>query len=220
MKQTDWLSGSRSKKVEMAKNWIQIFSAKAVEWNIPESATSRLNELTVKVEGELAIPENERSVVNTARINEALGALTAFMRDVKKRYFFQPPLKDSDILSLGLRPKDNEPTPVLDPTGQATADIAYPGRTQLLLNIKHVEGTPLDPRATYGYRIYWGLYADGDAPPADGETLIQSKFTRKKKELFTFRPSDSKKTAYFCIRYENSKGAAGPWGPMVAAVIP
>ena len=27
-------------------------------------------------------------------------------------------------------------------------------------------------------------------------------------------------TVYFCIRYENSKGKAGPWGPIFQAIIP
>ena len=28
------------------------------------------------------------------------------------------------------------------------------------------------------------------------------------------------KAAYFSIRYENSKGKAGPWGPLASALIP
>jgi hypothetical protein len=75
-------------------------------------------------------------------------------------------------------------------------------------------------RANYGRKVYYGLYADGDTPPATAEDLPKNRFTRRKKEIFEFSPADVKKTAYFCIRYENSKGEAGPWGPMITAVIP
>ena len=124
-----------------------------------------------------------------------------------------------DRMAMGLPIYDAIPTSVADPTGQAEANISYPGRTQLMLHIKHVAGTPYDANANYGYRIYYGIPDAGDPPP-QGYHLRESKFTRKKKELFSFHPNDSGKTAYFCIRYENSKGAAGPWGPVAAAVIP
>jgi hypothetical protein len=33
-------------------------------------------------------------------------------------------------------------------------------------------------------------------------------------------PSALTNTVYFCLRYENSKGEAGPFGPVLSAVIP
>ena len=127
---------------------------------------------------------------------------------------------NEDRVAMRLPIYDSEPTQVNDPTGQAEADITYPGRTQLELRIKHVTGTQQDANANYGYRLYYGIYAHGETLPASGKDLRESIFTRRKKELFTFQPEDSTKTAYFCIRYENSKGKAGPWGPLFSAVIP
>jgi hypothetical protein len=96
----------------------------------------------------------------------------------------------------------------------------YPGRTQLQLLLKHIAGTPFNPKADYGYRIYYGLYTQSDTPPASGIELHESRFSRQKKVLFSFSPSDSGKTAFFSIRYENSKGKTGPWGPLFSAIIP
>ncbi|MDR2184295.1 MAG: hypothetical protein LBO80_01305 [Treponema sp.] len=31
---------------------------------------------------------------------------------------------------------------------------------------------------------------------------------------------ESGNTVYFCLRYENSKGEAGPFGPVFSAVVP
>ena len=127
---------------------------------------------------------------------------------------------EQDRYLLGLPQRDTILTSVLDPSGQAELTITYPARTQLMVYIKPVEGTQDDPRAYYGCRIYFGVYDYGASLPEDGTKLPESLFTRRKKELFTFLPKDSGKTACFCVRYENSKGKAGPWGPMATAIIP
>ena len=220
MKRGDWLPSNRNGQLAMAKNWNQVLGDKSDAWSIPEGMITKLTQTANTAESENAIPAGERNAVTNARLKTAFDELTAVMRDVKKRYFYNPPLTDADLLSLGLRPKDSEPTPVSDPTGQAVASIAFPGRTQLMVQILPVEGTQHDARANYGCRIYHGVYAATDNPPENGTDLRESLFTRKKKELFTFRPSDTGKTAYFSIRYENSKGKAGPWGPMASAIIP
>jgi hypothetical protein len=56
--------------------------------------------------------------------------------------------------------------------------------------------------------------------PIAGEELPFSRFTKRKRERFDFDGGDSGKTAYFCIRLENAKGEAGPWGALFSAVIP
>ena len=218
-KKSDWLPSGRNEKLTMANDWIQSLSTKSTAWKVPEETVAKLTQAASAAESANAIPTGERNAVTNARLKTAFDELIAVMRDVKKRYFYNPPLADADFLSLGLKPKDNEPTPVADPTGQAEATISFPGRTQLMLHINHVAGTPQDARASYGYRIYFGLTEASDPPPT-ALHLRESKFTRKKKELFSFQPADSGKKAYFCIRYENSKGVAGPWGPMASAIVP
>jgi hypothetical protein len=124
------------------------------------------------------------------------------------------------LILLGLKPKDTTPTPVADPTGFATATVRYLQKGTLELHIRHLESTPMNAKANYGYRVYYGVYAAGETLPEMGKDLRESRFTRQKKMLFTFEPEDSGKTAYFCIRYENSKGKAGQWGQLFSAIIP
>jgi hypothetical protein len=104
----------------------------------------------------------------------------------------------------------------------------------MMVHIKLLEGTIVDPRADYGYRIYWGILPPGGASveqaagprrylmkaPITGSDLPNSRFTKRKKELFDFPADDSGKTVCFCIRLENSKGDAGPWGAVFSAIIP
>ena len=141
-------------------------------------------------------------------------------RDYVQGFLARNPLvTDLDRERLGITIYDTIPTTIAEPTGQADAKITYPGRTQLMLHIQHVDGT-YDRKTNYGCRVYFSAYAPGETPPASGKDLRESKFTRQKKMLFTFQPGDSGKTAYFAIRYENSKGSTGPWGPMFSAIIP
>ena len=220
MSSGDWLSSTRDGQLAMGKNWDRVVAENADVWSVPEEIRSKLSHAAIVAASENAVPANERNPVTNARLNTAFGELTAVMRDMKKRYFYNPPLTDADLLSLGLKPKDREPTPVSGPTGIAEASITFPGRLRLMVQIQRVEEAQQDARANYGCRIYYGVYAAGETPPASGKDLRESLFTRKKKELFTFQPEETGKTAYFSIRYENSKGIAGPWGPVGKAMIP
>ena len=219
-KRSDWLPNTQTSKLAMAETWCEFMAEKLTEWSIPTTALTQLATAVTAAKNAIAVPDSSRNSITNAQLKMAFDQLTAEMRDIKKRYLYDPPLTEADFAALGLKPKDINPTPVAPPTGQAEADITYPGRTQLQLLIQHMAGTPLDAKANYGYRIYFGKYAADDTLPATGKDLRESKFSRQKKVLFTFEPEDTGKTAYFCIRYENSKGETGPWGPMFSAVIP
>ena len=217
---SDWLASRKNERLEMSRLWCIILAEKAGLWSVPESVTTAFNEAMNDAASEFAVPVPERNTVTNARLKDAFKKLTTIMRDVKKRYFFVPPLTNSDIAALGLKPKDNTPTTVLVPTGTAEVRITYPGRIQLMVHLKPAEGTQIEQLAYYGCRIYYGIYDAGATLPAYGPDLRESLFTRRKKELFTFQPEDAGKTACFCLRYENSKGKAGPWGPLNSAIIP
>jgi hypothetical protein len=91
----------------------------------------------------------------------------------------------------------------------------------------------LNPASDYGYALYSGIMPPGGAtleeaaskkhylmePPKDGEGLTHI-FTCRRKEQLVFDAEDAGKTVYLCARYENQKGKAGNWGPVVSAVIP
>jgi hypothetical protein len=76
-------------------------------------------------------------------------------------------------------------------------------------------------------RIYFGFSSPSGEKfpfhpakvPKKGNDLLYSIFTKKKKKRFDFE-GESGNTVYFCLRYENSKGDVGPFGPMLQAVIP
>jgi hypothetical protein len=230
MAKTKWLPARREGILTMAKDWVAVLHVRGVSWNITEAHMAELGELTADAEAALAAAsgENTRNHVTVTRCAEAFKALEAFMRDLKKRYFFSPPLDAADFASLSLHSPDTVKTDVPVPALEAVADIAYPAPHLVeLKNIRPLGEGADDPRAEAGARIHFGVLDAPDArnkwriasPPATGDDLPHSRWSRHKKEVFDFE-GDSGKTAYFCLRFENTKGQPGPFGPILQTVIP
>lgn len=219
---TDWLPHSRQEQITMANNWLSIIQTgtNAVNWGIPPAVLTELSALAGDAETALKTAQNEetRTHVANARCKTAFDALTAKMRDIKKRWFFEPPLSDADIVALGLKLRDTTPTVSGAPTAQVSVETYLVGRHQLGIKIVYLTGNH-DDAANKSYRVWYKAVAQGETPPANPDALSKSVSTKRKKDLINFDFGDSGKTAYFAVQVENGS-KKGPWGPMVNAVIP
>jgi hypothetical protein len=219
-KTSDWMPGTRTGQLTMAKDWLSVMTAKAALWGIPQTVPTGFGGVVEAAETALTTAQNEttRTPVATAQCKAAFDELTAQMRDIKRRYFLIPPLTEADLVSLGLKPHDPHQTPSGQPTAQVTVETYLVGRHELGVKILYVTGSPEDP-ANKGFRIWYSVVASGETPPAGPEDLRKSFFTKRKKDLIGFDYGDSGKTAYFAVQVEND-GKKGNWGPMVSALIP
>jgi hypothetical protein len=219
----------------MARNWISIINAPVdpPDWGIPAAKITELITLFDAAEAMFLRVQSdiERTKVVTAQCNEAFDALTDSMRSMKNHYFLVPPLSESDLISLGLKPRD-PPSPIETPEAQPEADLTFPGIHLVeLRNIRPVAGgTAPDLRSDYGVRIHYGLTGEPTeayrfrvtGTPKTGKDLPKSLFTRRKRERFDF-DGESGQRVYFCLQYENPTGGEkgkGPFGPMLSAIIP
>jgi hypothetical protein len=223
---SDWMPTSRPAMIEMAKTWASRINGKLQAWNVPQETLSGLMEKTGALDALNATPPSERTPVIAAQLKTAEKALAETMRDIKKRHFFSPPLEDSDIVALGLRPKDGTPTPVGAPTAPAEGELAFPSKGIVEIVKIRPGGANADKRASYGVRIYYGTLGDKGkgafklaAPPATGDDLPHSVFTKTRSHSFDFT-AERGNQAFFCMRYENSKGQCGPWGDIIEAFVP
>jgi hypothetical protein len=204
----------------MADDWNSVCVPKQSAWGIPGTALTEFTTRRSAARAALETAKNEttRTPVTNAQCKEAFDALINFMRDFKRRYFLTPPLLDSDLISLGLKPHDKRPTPSPAPTAQVTVETYLVGRHELGIRIVYVTGRPDDP-GNKGYRIWYSVVAPGETPPANPEELRMSFFTKRRKDLIEFDFGDSGKAVYFAVQIEND-GKKGGWGPMVSALIP
>ena len=221
MKKKDYIPGGDTDFLVWATKMTETADERCLDWQIAPPSGVIGNTLTV-FKTKLAKTQNpNHGKIDTLEKNEARKAAEKACRIYVQGFLAKNPnVTNADREYMRLTVYDILPTSVNKPLGQATASIGFLGVGVLQLHIKHVDGTPTDFKADYGYKIHYGTFADSDPQPSSGEDLNKSKFTRRKKEVFEFAPADVKKTAYFCIRYENSKGETGPWGPMFASVIP
>ena len=143
--------------------------------------------------------------------------IRAFVQGVLAR---NPNVTDLDREAMGLHVYDTIPTTVNVPKVRPMVKIVYKGAGLLELHITPEADISEDRRPYYGCKIQFDLF-HADAPaPETRDVLNKGIFTRRKKEPFVFQPEESAKRMYFCARYENSKGQAGPWSNIMSAVIP
>ena len=220
-KSKDYIPSSDLAVLEFTKTILGYGSLNCGRWFVP-NPESTITELADDYEKKLQKCSDPNSgIVDKKAKNVAKVKLVKALRNYIQGFVARNiNVTEEDKTAMRLPVYDREPTPVSEPTGQPQANITLTRRAQLMVNIVPDAADQHDRRTNYGCRIYYGVYAAGEAPPESGMDLRHSLFTRKKKELFTFLPTDSGKTAYFSIRYENSKGKAGPWGPMAQALIP
>jgi hypothetical protein len=212
----------------MAKTWLSVLAAKGPAWGVPQGDIEELTTLAQAAETALFEAKTAaRSKITTAKCREAFDALVEKMRYIKARHFLTPPLIESDYASILLKMHD-EASDIPVPDAQPTADLTFPGIHLVeLRKIRPVTGPEPDVRADYGVRIYWGLGGESTEKyryrvaimPKTGNDLPNSLFTRRTRERFDFE-GESGTRVYFCLRYENPSGEAGPCGPVLSAVIP
>jgi hypothetical protein len=238
-KNKDWMPKTRHEKINMASAWLFVITtrakpdatppaseenlytgSKAEAWNIPAATMSGLGIAVQRANETLAAISDKgtRTEVATAIATAAFNELTALMRDMKRRYFYAPPLAEADIISLGLRMPDTTPTPTATPTAEVTIETFLKGRHQLGINLSYLTGSPTDP-ANKGYRVWYRVVANDEPKPSTPDDLHKSFFTRKRKEMINFDYTDSGKTAWMAVQIENNS-KKGPWGPLVSALIP
>jgi hypothetical protein len=215
----NWLPPRKTAKIEMGDNWAAKITANPA-WGVPETVPGNLTGKTNALRTLLLTPPEDRTPTINARIKAAEKELVDVLRDVKKRHFFVPPLTDADLVSLGLKPRDTNPTPIAPPTVRPNADVKLKGAGAFDIAISPERDISNEEKSYYGCKIVYELFEQGATPPTSEKQLTEMRFVRRKKESFVFQPQDSGKKAYFALRYENSKGEAGPWCPIFSVLIP
>jgi hypothetical protein len=215
----------------MARNWISVINPpqNPPNWGIPAAQITAF--ITVFDAARTALPkvqsDTERTPVATAQCNAAFKALRDTMRFIKAHYFLVPPLAESDLASLGLKPGNTEHAPIPAPGGQVTADLGYPAAHMIELSNFRALGAPSkDPRSDYGVGIKIGIvggtapYHIGEPPASDeGNLLPFYLFTRRRRERLDLS-GNSGKMICISISRENAKGEPGPFCPVITAIIP
>jgi hypothetical protein len=69
----------------------------------------------------------------------------------------------------------------------------------------------------HGAEIGWGVL---DEPPVNWSQLVHSSFDTASPFRLSFEGDQRGRRLYFALRWENTRGAKGPWSEIMDAVIP
>jgi hypothetical protein len=221
MSTKDYVPGNDREFSVWSKTLLDYAQANYAAWGVSapnQALVASVSDFEVRLQ---KMDDPNRGKIDVIHKNEARKAAEKGMRNYVQGFLARnPSVTAADKEAMGLPVYDTIPTPVGDPVGLVTATVKYVNVGALELSINHVEGSPYDQRANYGVKIRYGVFSGDVLPVEEVSRLTESRFSRRKRELFTFDRKDSGKTACFCLRYENSKGKSGQWGPVVSAVIP
>jgi len=234
----DWLPGRRADVLALAKNWISQLGLHASAWGVPQAEVTELSTLTSAADAALAVVESAAKTEGAVRTCQtAFEALDNKLRYIKKRWFLVPPLSPTDLANLELPEPDDTPSDIPAPVDQAGVEVVKWAPHSFGLRLYTQADMGGDKAANYGVRVYYAPVEPGgtgepaarrgagevfilSAPPESPADLPNSFFTRRQHEDLLLPPEFSGKPCYFAARYENSKGAAGPWGLLIQATIP
>jgi hypothetical protein len=234
----DWMPGRRADALAMAANWNSQLALHATEWAVPQADVTALAALTTAAQTALAAVEGaDRTEGAVQTCKTAFEALEAKMRDIKRRYFLEPPLTPTDVVNLGLTLPDTTKTEVPPPVDQAGIEVVKWAPHTLGLRLFTQASLGGDPASNYGIRVYYAPVEPGgtgaptarrlagevfvlSAPPESPADLPNSFFTRKQRDTLALPAEASGKACYLAGRYENSKGQPGPFGSLVQANVP
>jgi uncharacterized coiled-coil protein SlyX len=197
-KSSDWLPSTHSEKITMARNWVTILKegtpTNASKWTVPDQSVTDLENLTTKAEEVFAEDQDmeTKTQVVTAKLNVAIRNLVEKMRDIKKRFFYIPPLTEDDLVALGLKIPDSTPTKTGDPTSECTIEYWLKGQHEIGIKIVFLTGSAED-KANKGFRVWYTVLDTKEPAPTNPDNLHKSFFTKKHKDIIVLDFEDSGK---------------------------
>jgi hypothetical protein len=226
----------------MVEAWLAFLAlqGKATLLKINPLTIIELTDLKIAAAEKLALAQGaERTASITADCQAAVEVLKEAMRDMKKRYFFKPPLTDADFATLLLSARDETQTSVPVPVDHPGIEVTK--RASHALGFRRFVATDMGgAHSNHGVRVYYALISPENmnsreppvatrltadvyvlsAPPQSPADLPNSFFTRREKDILEFPPESSGFTCYFAACFENGRGKSGPWGDMTHAIVP
>jgi hypothetical protein len=213
----DWMPKKRQNFVKMAQVWAAAIGRNP-QWGVPQAAADQLGMKVQALTALLAVQPPERTRIINARIKSAEKELAAVMRDIKKRYFYVPPLANADIVTLGLKPRDQQPTNIPAPTALVHATFKHE-KNAMTLRVAPASDISADPRPYHGVKMKFAVRDQAEPPPINPQQLTEDDFITAKKKIYPFDADFRGKYLYYRLRWESKTGKKGPWGEIQRTLI-
>jgi len=213
---TDWMPSTIQGRIDMGRNWVNVLKAKGTAWQITPAVVSELEDYVGQSEEAQTAALGPNS---TAAIRDRFVAdMTAFMRDLRRRRFFVPPLNEENLVELGLPLPDHIRTDHVVVTEEVDFVLEIAGIRQVHIRFwQHGLASMAKPAGYDGAVVVWGVR---DTPPAEPEDLTDHTMASRTPHTLQFTEEERGRTVYIALRWQNERGNTGPWSDIKSAVIP
>jgi len=214
-----YLSRKDAELLPWSSNFLAIITTNAESWDIP---TTEVTNLQSKLSDfELLVAQSKSPVRNSIIVSEKNAKKKELLATIREMVNFRlknPVITDSQLVMLGLHPRDKTRTPSPVPVTYPELQINSSVIRQLTIQYRdNGSEKKAKPAGVHGVEIRWSILS---VPPTHVDNLIVSSFCTRPPFFLSFNEDDRGKWVYFCARWENKRGKKGPWSEIVGAVIP
>jgi hypothetical protein len=190
-------------------------------WEISQEALNRLDPPIAAFDAAVAVSENPqtRTAAAVRKRDEARETLEQVLRPFIQGHLEHNPLvTGDDLVAMGLPVHDRKPTPPEPPADEPNIGVRplSAGVLEVDFGGKNERGHA-KPHGVHGLEIRWLM---ADTPPVDWSELSHSEFATRSPLKLSFEGHDRGKWIHLAGRWENSRGAKGPWTEIISAIIP
>jgi hypothetical protein len=194
-------------------------AVRAPALSIPPDAVEALQTKKARWTAAFVAAENPatRTKLTVIEKQEARKDYEAALRVFVKSYLaYNPAVTDVDRedFEIPVHKTTRTPAPKADKAPYVTA-IAH-GPRQVRFDFGAEQGSTAKPAGQHGVEIA-SVIADAKPPLRQ---LAHSNFDTHTPLILTFEDEERGKTLWYAARWENTRGAKGPWGEIVSVVIP
>jgi hypothetical protein len=218
---TNYIPRNDNQFLVWLKNLIAYLQTKIAEWSLPATEITAMSTLADKFDTALKVAETPatRTAVTVQAKNDARKAAESKTRVIVKGYVtYNPLVTDPDRDAMGLPIHKTTRTSVPDPHTFPTLEIRLPAPAVVECLFHDAESaSKAKPPGVHGAEFGWAIL---EAPPEGWKALVHSSFHTHSPLRLTFEGPDRGKTLYLAARWENTRGAKGPWCEIVSVIIP
>ena len=148
----------------------------------------------------------------------ARDALTVAVRGLVKLIQAKPGVSDESKQAIGITVSAGTRTPVGVPGTAPVGQIELLNRLEQTINFADATSptSKAKPASVRGCQVWLKI---GTTPPASASELHFLATDTRSPYVAQFDATDAGKTAYYWLRWENTKGETGPWSAPVSATI-
>lgn len=220
MSDKDYIPGSDAEFHTWQQNFITNLAANKTEFGITDTDLAPLNdaqgEWSAAYTGNISAQSAAQSAQQTKM--EARRAFESALRAMARRVQGHESTSNKHRVSLGLNPQTQSRTATGVPETRPVAQVDTSQRLRHTIKFTD-EATPnsrAKPEGAMGCEIWVKV---GDPAPTDPDQLRFLGLDTSTPYVAEYSGADAGKTAYYMLRWVNSKGEQGPWSQTVSATI-